>query len=153
MSKSNIKFNKQEVQQAFEKMLKRVGGGYKFVKWIDEEVSLKSIGERSSLAKKTSADFATSLYASDFKGRSHISAYAGAVFVNDRVRVYADIRIFEEEKEWTDELLGTSLGRVVSSFTETIDDEKYLQVEWRTWRLNRYLVILLSDLKKNIAEF
>lgn len=153
MTKSNIKFNKQEVQNSFESMLKRIGGGFKFVEWIDDDVGLRSDGERSDLAKRTSADFATCLFASDYKGTSHITVYAGAVYLNEKVRVFADIRLFEEETGSIDALLGTELGRVVSSFTETIDDEKYLQIEWRTWRLNRYLVILLNDMKKNIAEF
>ena len=153
MSNRNIKFTKQEVQHSFESMLKRVGGGFKFVEWIDDNVALRSDGERSDLAKRTSSDFATGLYATDYKGKSHIAVYAGVVFLNDRIRVYADIQLFEEEGGAIDQLLGTSLGRVVSSFTEIIDDEAFLNVEWRTWRLNRYLIILQNDLKKNIADF
>jgi len=153
MNNTNIKFNKQEIQHSFESMLKRVGGGFKFVDWIDDDVALRLDGERSDLAKRTSSDFATGLYASDYKSTSHITVYAGAVFLNEKICVYADIRLFEEEMGAVEDLLGTSLGRVVLSFTETIDNQKYLQVEWRTWRLNRYLIILINDMKKNITEF
>jgi hypothetical protein len=153
MSKYNIKFTKQEVQLAFEAMLKRAGGGFKFVEWFRDDFSLKNLDERSYLARRTDSDFATGLYASDYKHRSHITVFAGAIFLHDSVRVYADITFYEDEGDNVPELIGTSLGRLVGSFTEIIQDENYWEIEWKSWRLNRYLIILLNDLKKGVADF
>ena len=66
---------KTQLKEAFEKMLSRVGGGFRFTAWFSDVPEEKS--ERgSALAVQTGSDFAIGLYGSDFEKRSHIACYS-----------------------------------------------------------------------------
>jgi len=139
-----------EVEVEFKKMLKRVGGGFQFVGWIEKNKQGGLSITRSELAESTGSDRATALYASDYTKKSHIVAHACQVNIDGSLVSSGEITYYEDEGHDIESLLGTSLGSIVFSYSEPIGNQTGL-----SFRANNYSLLfwMMKGLKKNIADF
>lgn len=146
---TNISTSK-EVEIEFKAMLNRIGGGFKFVGWIEKNKQGGLSINRSELAMSTSADRATALYASDYTKKSHIVAHACQVNIDGSFRASGEINYYEDQSFDIEDLLASSLGTVVASYSEPIVEQHELSS-----RINMYgiLVLMLKSFDKHIADF
>lgn len=137
-----------EVEIEFKEMLKRIGGGFKFVNWIEKRVRRK--GERTELARRTDLDTAIGLFAADYSGKLHIVAYVGSMNVEGTVRMSGQITYYEDERTSVEELIGTSTGTVVASYSDQL-----VKQETQGFIGNDYglLIYLMKSVDKNISNF
>ncbi len=138
-----------DVEQAFIRMLSRVGGGFKFSGWLEDGRSNK---ERSDLSKQTDADITMGLFGSDYKNESHIVGYVGVTRIDGTLRIKAEIDYYEEIGEDIENFIGTSDGKVVSS-----ESSVFLPVKGYHHKgigdSIEMLYGLIERFNKNIAQF
>ena len=137
-----------EVEIEFKEMLKRVGGGFKFVQWIEK--SGKRKGERTELARKTDSDAAVGLYAADHSGKLHIVAYVCRMNVEGTFRMSGEITYYEDERTSIEELIGTSLGTVVISYSDPLIKQERHSFIGHDYGL---LISMMKNVDKNISDF
>lgn len=151
IEKANKEIKRDDIERAFIRMLSRVGGGFKFTKWL-EGSGLGKKGERTHLSKKTDADVSMALYGSDYKKESHIVAYVGVTRIDGTLRIKAEIEYYEEVGESIESFLSTSYGEVVSS-----DSSALLPVKGYHHKgigdSMEMLYGLIERFNKNIAQF
>jgi hypothetical protein len=137
-----------EVEIEFIEMLKRVGGGFKFVEWIEKKRKIK--GERTKLARRTDSETAVGLYAADHSGKLHIVAYVCSMEVEGAFRMSGEITYYEDERTSIEELIGTSLGTVVASYSDQLVKKETQNFIGNDCGL---LIYLMKSVDKNIADF
>lgn len=143
------KFNTvSEVEIEFKEMLKRVGGGFRFIEWIEKRRKIK--GERTELARKTDSDTAIGLYAADYSGKFHIVAYVCSMNIEGKLRMSGEITYFEDERTSIEELIGTSMGTVVVSYSDRLVEQESQSFTGNDYGL---LVSMMNSVDKNIADF
>ncbi len=140
MKKSNVKFSKIEVQENANAMFNRVGGGFKFGGWIDFEDASNEMGQ----------DFCAGIYAIDDKGYARLAIHSGCTFNGlDNIFVSRTIEYFQESEIYGDylsfEYLGN--GECILHKTEICRDGILTLNEWKSYGLNRFLIMAMSDLK------
>ena len=138
-----------DIEKAFERMLSRVGGGFKFTGWNKGN---SKVSKRSDLSEGTDADASMALYGSDYRKRSHIVAYVGVIAIDGTLRIKAELVYFDDSDLEHLDLLSVGQGQILSSDSSSIIQIKSHQHIGVSDSLVM-LYGLIERFNKNIAQF
>lgn len=135
MNKTNLQYNRQEVEHLANEHLKKVPGRFKVGKWIEY-----TPGEADS-------DYAIGLQIRGIDGRVHYLAFASAICFDD-----ADVRVDHmltelDTPEETDTDFNYAAGTEIYRDSIKIEDKQLNIDDWSTWGLNRFILLAALSLK------
>jgi len=145
--KKDIK--KDDIENAFVKMLNRIGGGFTFTEWLFGRYDVGS--ERSAMAEENGADISFGLYASDYAKQSHIAAYVSVVKMAETLHIMANIKYYEVSAAEINPAIISNSGETISS-----DSSPYIKIRGANHigvvESLEILYQLIDRFKKNIAQ-
>ena len=153
MWSNDVQVSQEILEDSFERMLQRIGGGFSYGGMIAKEDLAPS---------EISAEVALGLFASGWSGEV-ITAYASASFRSGTAYVYAEIRFFDASFGCHGgELLASDVGNLLRTKSEKIelnldlygDGEIFVEEDFDSEiRLRLFLTSLLNTFDKNVSDF
>mgnify|MGYP007047418020 CR=1 FL=1 len=153
MWSNDVQVSQEILEDSFERMLQRIGGGFSYRGRIANEHLAPPV---------MSAQVALGLFASDWKGEA-ITAYSSASFRSGKAYVYAEIRFFDASFGCRGgELLASDSGSLLRTKSEKLelnldlygDGEIFVEENFDSEiRLRLFLTSLLNSFDKNVSDF